>query len=1343
MARAFVGGAAVLVGVLVGVSSAAGQTVRVSVGSNGEQALGGTWVTGSTVGASADGRVVVFDSPLDTLVAGDTNDARDVFVSADGVISRALPAGLLPNGPSGEAFVSTDGMRIAFTSRATNLLPGDVSLFPDVFVFDRASDTLVLASPKATGGFSSNASTRSPAISGNGRYVAFISAGDHVANTVASEALAYRRDLLTNETVVVNVDSQGNTKLGSRVLGGLAVADTGEVAFIWCDGKFTSSKPYGTCGAYVRNPSSGTTTHVSTYSTPWHREAVPDRVSMSADGTRVSYTAGDTTGSTHGIVVVDRSSQQAILASRALPGHLADAGAGNGTLSPDGRYLTFFSAATNLSLQPTGTTRLFRVDLEALTITSGVTPIGVSRSARALVNPAPNAAITNDGTVFALSDADDLVSGDTNHDTDLFRIAPEGTVSLAVPLPPTSGRSYRPATNYDGTVVAFISTAANLTPGGDDNQVADVFVKDMTSGTLERLQPPPQNTALTHATWVALSDDGRYVALSQDYVWLHDRVLGAWTKLGRTTDGLTQPGVTRVAISGDGRYVAFTTSEQIDSDDTNPLLDVYVYDRVSGTRRRVSLRDDGTPLWNEAYHASISGNGRFVSFIGRDFDSTGVPGPRVFVRDRDADGNGVFDEPQPGATRTYIHQPLWTDLLATAATLSRDGRRVLAAHARALAGTVFVTDHPATGVEGSGHSIRMYSQPYDTIAHLPNVPGVSASGRLLTVVRTNAPFTNVPVRPYIGLSGFGAPEQDFSAAPGGQPCTGGAERGTANPAISGNGRVLVFESGCADLVSGDTNGMVDVFLTPAAAADTTEAAPGYRSWAQGHDLDPDSAAGSPWADADGDGLSNLAEFGAEPQGVPTLGRYQRYFAEGATSTPGLAFTTRIALANPHPFPVQVRIEYAPSSGSVPPTDLVLVPYQRTTIIANELPGLAAAEFGFRVLASHAIGADRTMTWDAGAYAGHGDAGAPRASLTWYFAEGATIAGFQLFYLLQNPSPTEAAVVEGRFLMATGQTFTRQYTVAPGTRVNVWANQETNGNERPLANQELSAEFRVVSGPPVVAERAMYRDLAGTLFKAGHESSGVVAPSTSWFLAEGNAGEFFDFYVLIANPSSRNATLQVDYMLGSGQVISRTVVAQANSRLTLWVDELEEPAGSGLFPFRHGNTDISVRVTSLDDVGIVVERAMWWPGDASQWREAHNSAGATATSPRWIVAEGEVSNPPAPAAAPSTGDTSAWDTYVLIANTGAHAGTVRITVMLEGHLTVPFVASRTDVEANSRTTFSLRDLLATAGISSARAAVLVESVGGDLPLVVERAMYRSRHGQPFDAGMNGLATPLTP
>ena len=49
---------------------------------------------------------------------------------------------------------------------------------------------------------------------------------------------------------------------------------------------------------------------------------------------------------------------------------------------------------------------------------------------------------------------------------------------------------------------------------------------------------------------------------------------------------------------------------------------------------------------------------------------------------------------------------------------------------------------------------------------------------------------------------------------------------------------------------------------------------------------------------------------------------------------------------------------------------------------------------------------------------------------------------------------------------------------------------------------------------------MYASLPGQAFAAGHNSAGVTAPATRWFLAEGATGSFFDLYVLIANPSAK-------------------------------------------------------------------------------------------------------------------------------------------------------------------------------------------------------------------------------
>ena len=57
------------------------------------------------------------------------------------------------------------------------------------------------------------------------------------------------------------------------------------------------------------------------------------------------------------------------------------------------------------------------------------------------------------------------------------------------------------------------------------------------------------------------------------------------------------------------------------------------------------------------------------------------------------------------------------------------------------------------------------------------------------------------------------------------------------------------------------------------------------------------------------------------------------------------------------------------------------------------------------------------------------------------------------------------------------------------------------------------------GTPIIVERAMYRSNQGRTFNAGHESTGVTAPATDWFLAEGATGAFFDMFVLIANPTS--------------------------------------------------------------------------------------------------------------------------------------------------------------------------------------------------------------------------------
>ena len=79
-------------------------------------------------------------------------------------------------------------------------------------------------------------------------------------------------------------------------------------------------------------------------------------------------------------------------------------------------------------------------------------------------------------------------------------------------------------------------------------------------------------------------------------------------------------------------------------------------------------------------------------------------------------------------------------------------------------------------------------------------------------------------------------------------------------------------------------------------------------------------------------------------------------------------------------------------------------------------------------------------------------------------------------------------------------------------------------------------MRSTDGAPIVVERAMYVSLPGQSFAAGHNSAGVTAPATRWFLAEGATGTFFDLFVLIANPSAQAAEVDVEFLLTDGTVV---------------------------------------------------------------------------------------------------------------------------------------------------------------------------------------------------------------
>jgi hypothetical protein len=466
---------------------------------------------------------------------------------------------------------------------------------------------------------------------------------------------------------------------------------------------------------------------------------------------------------------------------------------------------------------------------------------------------------------------------------------------------------------------------------------------------------------------------------------------------------------------------------------------------------------------------------------------------------------------------------------------------------------------------------------------------------------------------------------------------------------------------------------------------------------------------NPNDDPDGDGLTNLQEYQAHTH---PFGFFTRYLAEGATGT---FFDDQVALFNTSSTELAIVIlRFQRDDQTEIPYQLSLPPHARRTIIPKSIPGLESANFSTVIEANTNVIVDRTMTWDKTAYGSHAETAGDELSNTWYLAEGSTGGAFDLFYLLQNPNATAAAVTI-TYLLPGGQApIVKHYSVSAHSRFTIQVDNEKEDpakGTRTLAGTDVSAQ--IDSDQPILVERAMYLTANGKAFSAGHDASGVTSPAKTWFLAEGATGSFFDMFILLANPNPDPTTATLQYLLPDGRVISKSYPLPPQSRTTINVDG-EDPALV--------DTPVSTKVTAT--LPIVVERAMWWP--SPNWYEAHDSAGAVVTAPTWALAEGQV------------GGALEAQTYVLIANTSNVGGQVDVTIFFEDD-TAP-LTQRFDVLPNSRFNVDVAGLFTAA--RDQRFATLVQSVGTTpLDLVVERAMYTNSGKVTWAAGTGAMATPI--
>lgn len=640
-------------------------TERVSVASNGEE--GFDWSDAPTI--SADGSTVVFHSAAPNLVAGDVNLKWDVFVrDRSRGRTEALVRDVVGDDDSLYPLVSETGRWVAFSSAATNYAGGPTGGNLVLLLADRQENRVVRAGGLAAG-MLPQADALAFGISRDGRFVSVTT--DEPGLAPGGELGFYRTflfDRLRGVHEWVALSDAGLVAEDSSFYGPVS-ADGRFVAFVSNASGLVPGDGNAVGDVFVRDRGEAIADlSVRVAGTnPWSGEGVlnPLRSQRAGRAVEIGGTAE------YEVALANAGEARAFvmkglplsagwnLRVRAVPqgnGEGADITAallGSGWTSPSipaGAQQVFRVTVTQggVAGESQGTAR-FEVraaaeesllDAVNLVTTTVLPPPGwtlVSRGADGALaeRSAEAASLSRDGSRVAFSsDADQLEArSDLNFQSDVFLVnRVEGTVSRlsdASPSAQGNGDSRYPSLSADGTRVAFQSQADNLV-GSDSNEVEDIFVRDITSGTMSRVSVSTVGGQANRGSEGAfLAAGGRHVVFTsfasnlvegdtnrcQD-VFLRDLETGMTECVSRSASGAfgdadSEGGV----VSADGRLVVFTSyARGLSARDRNPYADVYLWDRSTRTMELVSANTNGVAANGSSGGGSISDDGRWVTF---------------------------------------------------------------------------------------------------------------------------------------------------------------------------------------------------------------------------------------------------------------------------------------------------------------------------------------------------------------------------------------------------------------------------------------------------------------------------------------------------------------------------------------------------------------------------------------------------------------------------------------------------------------------------------------------------------------------------------------------------------
>jgi hypothetical protein len=379
------------------------------------------------------------------------------------------------NSDSGIPSISADGRYIAFQSHATNLVSPAISN-SQIFLRDRQAGTTTLVSA-GPGGAYGDADCFDPSISGDGRYIGFESPATNLVSPASSGNQVFVRDVQAGATRLVSVGP-----------GGVQGNDDSFNASVSADGSYTAfqslatnlvSPPTTFYQIFVRDIQTGTTTLVSAAPGGAQGDNFSANPSISPDGRYVSFesfstnlVSPPTSNSYSQIFVHDRQTGANWLASKGPGGSEGNANSNYSSISADGRYVTFFSDATNLVSPATSGTQVFVYDRQS----DAVTLVSVNTSGAEGNNLSNFPSISADGRYVTFqSRASDLVNPPTSSVQVFLRDQQAGATTLVSSnASGAQGNNYSafPSISANGHYISFVSGATNLvSPPSSGDQV--------------------------------------------------------------------------------------------------------------------------------------------------------------------------------------------------------------------------------------------------------------------------------------------------------------------------------------------------------------------------------------------------------------------------------------------------------------------------------------------------------------------------------------------------------------------------------------------------------------------------------------------------------------------------------------------------------------------------------------------------------------------------------------------------------------------------------------------------------------------------------------------------------